>query len=116
MVSLQLVGRSPILRAQVEALEMGSVRSYAKRNPDKAPQVGRRAGRSVTTQVHFNRAILKGAPWNDCETACIIKTIWTGICHTHGGAPKIGNRLGFHVVEFEFVKSEPHPFLLLLTP
>jgi hypothetical protein len=84
MVSLQLVLGSPVLRAQVEALEMGPVRSYAKRNTDKAPQVRWRLGRSVTTEVHFNCAILKGASWNDCETASIIQTLWTGIANTHG--------------------------------
>jgi hypothetical protein len=84
MVSLQLVFGSPVLRAQVEALEMGPVRSCAKRNTDKAPQVRWRVGRSVTTQVHFNCAILKGASWNDGETASIIHILWTGITDTHG--------------------------------
>src|SRR5258708_30632655 len=63
MVSLQLVLGSPVLRAQVEALEMGPVRSYAKRNTDKPPPLRLRAGRSVTTQVHFHCAILTGASW-----------------------------------------------------
>src|SRR5215472_2406121 len=49
MVSLQLVFGSPVLWAQVEALKMASVRGYAKRNADKAPQIRRRVGRSVTT-------------------------------------------------------------------
>jgi hypothetical protein len=84
MVSLQLVLGSPVLRAQVEALEMGPVRSHAKRNTDKASQVRWRVGRSVPTQVHFNGAILKGASWNDGETASIIQTLWTGIANTHG--------------------------------
>jgi hypothetical protein len=86
MVSLQLVLSSPVLRAQIEALEMGLVRSYAKRNTHKAPQVRWRVGRSVTTQVHFNRAILKGASWNDGETASIIQPLWTGIANTHCAA------------------------------
>jgi len=116
MVSLQLVLGSPVLGAQVEALEMGPVRSYTKCNPDKAPPLWWCVGRSVAAQVHFNRAILKGASWNDSKTACIIKTFWTGICNTHGGTPKIGDRLRFHVVEFELVKSEPHCFLSRLTP
>src|SRR6266436_5478829 len=84
MVSLQLVLGSPVLRSQVDALEMGPVRSDAKRNTDKTPQVRWRVGRSVTTQVHFNCAILKGASWNDGETAGIIQTLWTGIANTHG--------------------------------
>jgi hypothetical protein len=84
MVSLQLVLGSPVLRAQVEALEMGPVRSDAKRNTDKAARVRWRIGRSVATQVHFNGAILKGASGNDGETASIIQTLWTGIANTHG--------------------------------
>jgi hypothetical protein len=84
MVSLQLVVGSPVLRAQVEALEMGPVRSYAKRNTNKAPQVRWRVGRSVATQIHFNCAILKGASGNDGETASVIHTPWTGIANTHG--------------------------------
>ncbi len=86
MVSLQLVVGSPVLRAQVEALEMGPVRGDAKRNTDKAPQVRWRVGRSVTTQAHFNGAILKGASWNDGETAGIIQFLRNGIANTHGAA------------------------------
>jgi hypothetical protein len=84
MVSLQLVVGSPVLWAQVEALEMGPVRSDAKRNTDKAPRRRWRVRCSVTTQVHFNGAILKGASWNDGETASIIQILWTGIANTHG--------------------------------
>src|SRR5258708_31323981 len=95
---------------------MGSVRNYTKRNTDKTAQFWRRVGRCVTTQVHFNCAILKGASRNDCEIFCIIKTLWSGICNTHGGTPKIGDLLRFNVVEFEFVKSEPHCSLPRLAP
>jgi hypothetical protein len=86
MVPLQLVFGSPVLRAQVEALEMGPVRSYAKRNADKAPQIRRRVGPSVTTQVHFDGAVLKGGSRNDGESAGIIQTLRTGIANTHGAA------------------------------
>jgi len=86
MIALQLILRAPVLGAKIEALEMRPVRSYAKRNTDKAPQIQRRVGRSVTTQVHFNGAILKGASRNDRESAGIIQTIWTGIGDTHGAA------------------------------
>jgi hypothetical protein len=63
---------------------MGPVRSHAKRNAHKTPQVRRCVGRSVTAQVNFNCAILKGASWNDGETASIIQILWTGIGKTHG--------------------------------
>ena len=84
MVSLQWVLGSPVLRTQVEALEMGPVRSYAKRNTDKASKVRWRVWRSVATQVHLNGAILKGACWNDGETASVIQILWTGIANTYG--------------------------------
>jgi hypothetical protein len=84
MVSLQLVLGPSVLWAQVEALEMGPVCGDAKCNTDKATRARRRVGRSVPTQVHFNGAILKGASWNDGETAGIIQTFWTRIADTHG--------------------------------
>ena len=116
MVSLQLVLGSPVLWAQVEALEMRPVSRDAKRDTDKASQVRCRVGGSITSQVHFNGAILKGTSWNDGETASIIQTLWTGIANTHGAAAQMRNRLRFDVVEFELVQSEARRLLSLLTP
>jgi hypothetical protein len=116
MISLQLVLGSPVLWAQVEALEMGPVRRDAKRDTDKASQVRCRVGGSVTSQVHFDGAVLKGASCNDGETASIIQALWTGIANTHGGAAQMRNRLRCDIVEFELVQSEARRLLSLLTP
>ena len=116
MVSLPLVLGSPVLRAKVEALEMGPFRSYAKRHPDKTPRARWCVGCGVTTQVYFNGAILKGASWNDGETASIIQILWTGIANTHGATAQISNWLRFDIVEFELVQGETCRSLSLLTP
>jgi hypothetical protein len=83
MISLQLVLGSPVLRAQVEALEMGAVCRYTKRNTNKTAQVGWRIRRSITAQVYFNGAILKVASWNDSESASIIHCRWSGVGDAH---------------------------------
>src|SRR5206468_6213255 len=79
MVSLQLVFGSAVLGTQVEALKMRPVCGYAKCNADKAPQVRRGVGSRVATEAHFKGAILKGASWNDGESASIVQTFWTRI-------------------------------------
>jgi len=108
MVSLQLVFGSAVFGAEVEALKMRPVCGYAKCNADKAPSVGS----SVTTEVHFNCAILKGASQNDSESASIVQTFWTGVGNTHGTAAEISNCLRLDVVELKLVKSKRLQFLL----
>src|ERR1700682_1869557 len=95
---------------------MGTGRTCAKRNTDKAPRGWWRVRRSVATQVHFNCAILKGASRNDGETAGIIQILWTSIGNTHGRAAEVSNWLRFDVVEFELVQGDRRWFLSLLAP
>jgi hypothetical protein len=74
MVPLQLVLRSPVLGAKINALEVRSIRRYPERNPNKAPKHGRRIRYRIAAQIDFNRAILKPGPRYDCEAFGIIKT------------------------------------------
>jgi hypothetical protein len=105
MISLQLVLGSPVLGAQIKALEMGPVWHNAERDPDKTTHLRTRIACGITAQVDFNGAILKGGSRNYCQPASVIESIRAGIYNAYGRAPEVRYRLSFHVVELELVNG-----------
>src|SRR5215471_20883701 len=105
MVSLELVLRPPVLRTKIKALEMGLVSGNAEGDPDKPTQVRTRIGCGIAAQIDFNGAILKGSTRNCCQAPRIIEAILPGIYDAYCRAPKVCDRLSFHVAELELVKG-----------
>src|ERR1035438_6491334 len=103
MVALKLIVRAPIFRADVEALEMRTVRD-AECDSNKAALRWRRVRRGIAGQSYFDCSVPESRSLYDRQPVIIAGFRRRYIRDANGRDPAICNGVRLHVAQFEIVK------------